>query len=196
MDMEVEDPGGPVSPAAGKIRENSGEQRGTEEEEEAKPGGPTSMTARKTTMRRVGCDSLSSWTYHRSVQAKVASGHQKSCHFVLPEYSKCFFRTNEFGEQDISQRDNYENSRDSGGIYLQELHLSPDGWHKGIIEEKWGSAHPPRNRRGNKVPQEPEESYDHEPRTFHDTRSVCAIPGNLSQRNMGDYQWHHERWSS
>jgi len=40
---------------------------------------------------------------------------------------------------------------------------------------------------------EPEEPFDREPRMFHDTHRVCTQPGHLSQGDMVDHQWHHER---
>jgi hypothetical protein len=39
--------------------------------------------------------------------------------------------------------------------------------------------------RADRVPREPEEPFDHEPRTFHDTRRVCALPGPLSRGRDG-----------
>lgn len=47
--------------------------------------------------------------------------------------------------------------------------------------------------RYNESSHEPEEPCDHEPQKLHDTRRVCALPGPLSQSEMSDYRWHHER---
>jgi hypothetical protein len=63
MKKQVHDPGGPGSPAARKNTKNSAESRRKGREKEAKGGGPTLKAARKTTVRREGGETLSSWTY-------------------------------------------------------------------------------------------------------------------------------------
>jgi len=69
-----------------KKTKNAAEQLGTGKDDEAKGGGQTSRAARKTTGRRDGGESHSSWTYQGSVQAKVPTGHQKPCRVVLIDY--------------------------------------------------------------------------------------------------------------
>jgi|YelNatPaOPRAMG01_1025707.scaffolds.fasta_scaffold33687_1 hypothetical protein len=59
MKKLVDDPGGPVSPAARKKQKKS-ESRRAGKEVEAKGVGPTSKAARKTTVRRDGGESRSS----------------------------------------------------------------------------------------------------------------------------------------
>jgi hypothetical protein len=60
MKKLVDDPGGPVSPAARKKNKKKSESRRAGKEVEAKGVGPTSKAARKTTVRRDGGESRSS----------------------------------------------------------------------------------------------------------------------------------------
>jgi len=87
MEEEMEEHEGTASPAARKKTESMAEQRGTGKDEDAEAGGPTSKAPIKTTVRRDGGKSLSSYAYQGSVQEKPARCHQKPSRFVLQECS-------------------------------------------------------------------------------------------------------------
>jgi len=42
---------------------------------------------------------------------------------------------------------------------------------------------------------EPEEPYDREPQTLHDTLHLCVLPWPVSQADMGHHRCQHERSS-
>ena len=170
------------------------------------------MPASKTTVRRDGSESSFSWMYQGSAQAEVARGHRKPCRVVLLEYCKGFSSTNAFGKRDIQQRDGHQKSRGSGGIFQRDRYTPPDGKHLGYVDEKCASVYtaqkvrriPPQrysierrlansHLRSDEVPHVPDERYDYEPRTFHDTHRICIIGGPASQGEMGHHRWHHER---
>ena len=116
MKKRVDDPGGPGSPAARKKKaKDNAESRRKKREEGPKGEGPRSKAARKTTVQRDGGESLSSCTYHGSVQ--VARSYQKPCRLVLQEYRQGVVRTDAFGERDVSRRDAHGNGRDSGRVF-------------------------------------------------------------------------------
>jgi len=122
MKKQVDDPGGPGSPAAReKKTKNSAESGRKVREEGPKRGGPTSKAARKTPVRRDGSESRSSWTYQGFVQGKVARRHQKTCLVVLQAYCQGVVRTDAFGEGDVSRCDAHGNSRDSRRSFRQPL---------------------------------------------------------------------------
>ena len=136
MKKQVDDPGGPVSPAARKKTKHSAESRRRGEEKEAKGGGSTSRDARKTTVRREGGESWSSWIYQGSVQGKFARRYQKTCRLVLQEYCQGVIRTDALGEGDVSRRDAHANSRGPRRVVRHDLYSILDARYRGDAKGK------------------------------------------------------------
>jgi len=84
-------------------------------------GGPTSGSARTTTQRRDVRESVSSWPYQGSVQAKVARGHKKPCRVAIDECYIGVVRRNACSEGHKSRCDGYQNSLGSGGFFSESF---------------------------------------------------------------------------
>jgi len=84
-------------------------------------GGPTSGSARTTTERRDVRESVSSWPYQGSVQAKVARGHKKPCRVAIDECYIGVVRRNAFSEGHKSRCDGCQNSLGSGGFFSESF---------------------------------------------------------------------------